>query len=148
MTRFLLTVMALGLASCSPIKDRLQDRYFPGSREEVKLPDPLPPRDGIPVFAVLDGDAVQVEMDDGFVCLGSAGDNLRSNGWTGNLTECPYEYSYSVQLALGTSSDRVVLQPVESSGVTQEEIVFRPVASLVVVDFIGREYRFEAGDGF
>lgn len=142
-----LLFIALLLGAC----ERLQDRYFP--RPEPKLEDfePIVERDTRPGFVVLDTSTVIVVMDDGAQCLGPARSRATfGSGWTGTLTECPYPYSYQVQLNAGAVSNQIQLQEVlGSSGVIDENApVFRPIAVVLVTDSIGRTYRFESAEGF
>ncbi len=146
MRRVVMIVMAgTMLTGC----DRVREIVRPGATEGITLPPPLPDRDARPVLAVLENDAVFVDMDDGTQCLGASGAALSSAGWSGTLRECPYGYSYQVELAAGTLPDRVFLEPRSGSGLVDEDSVpFRPLVRLSITDFLGTRHVFESEAGF
>ena len=139
--RFLIWAAVICLTSCG-VSDRFRG-------PEITPPDPLPSRDAVPIFAVLDTQAVRVEMDDGQVCLGASGADFSPAGWTGNLSECAYEYQYSVQLNAGALAGSTPLRPVEGLILPNDDSPpFRPIARVIVTDFLGRSYSFETTAGF
>lgn len=142
---FGLILIALSLCGC----ERLQNRYFPQPEPKLEDLQPAVARDARPDFVVLGTSTAIVVMNDGAQCLGPAR-AVPGTGWTGVLTECPYPYSYQVQLNAGAVSGQIQLQEVPALGgvVDESEAPFRPIAVVLVTDSIGRRYRFESVDGF
>ena len=140
-----IVVLALFLLGC----ERLEERFLPNLDIEPTVPPPPPARLGRPILAVVENESIRVEMDDGQICLGSAGDAFASNGWSGTLTECEYAYPYAVELAVGTLPDQIFVEPVATSGIIEEkEVQFRPFATVIVTDTVGETFRFESAGGF
>lgn len=140
-------LLAISLAGCERVGGFLFDRETP-DLEEITLPDQRLAR---PVFVVLETDAVIVVMDDQVQCQGpSRGQAASGGGWTGTLKECPYRYTYAVQLAAGAPSGRIQLQEVFAPPLPPEdgEVPFRPLAAVIVTDSVGQSYRFETPEGF
>ncbi len=146
-TRFALCALAaLPLQGCDWFLDRALNR----PDDSFVLPPELPARLAQPAFAVLDGTRVIVGMDDGAQCLGNAGASFTAAGWTGTLSECPYNYTYAVALSAGTPAGEIPLDPVTWPILPLDdgEVPFRPVVSLRITDQAGQSYRFESAEGF
>lgn len=141
----LIAVMTFSVSGC----EFLQDVFFDRSRA-FEVPVALPERQTRPVLVALEAGAVLVAMDDTVQCLGSAGAAGAANGWTGTLSECPYTYTYEVELAAGTLPGRVVLQEVLGNSLLpdEQEVPFRPLAVVTITDQLGQAYRFESSAGF
>lgn len=141
----LIAAMAFTTSGC----ELLQDIFFDRS-SAFEAPVPLPTRLTRPVLVALEVDTVLVGMDDMTQCLGSAGAASRGNGWTGSLTECPFPYTYEVVLAAGSMPGRVILNEVVGNSLPSEEqeIPFRPLATVTITDTNGQGYRFESSAGF
>ena len=142
------------LSACGLINDRLVepvvDRVLERPSGPITLPPPPPSRLARPVFVLLDGDRIIVEMDDGAQCLGSARGGFLASGWTGQLTECPYPYNYAVALAAGSPAGALelgaVAGPVRST--PEGQVPFRPIATAQITDTSGFTYRYESAQGF
>lgn len=144
----------LGAASCGLIEDRVVDpvldRVLERPSGPITLPPPPPSRLARPVFVVVDGDRLVVEMDDGAQCIGGAGGTFSAAGWTGQLTECPYTYSYAVALAAGSPAGALELGEVTGPVLpaAEGEVPFRPLATAQITDTSGFTYRYESAAGF
>jgi hypothetical protein len=136
----------MSVAGCEWVLDRALNR----PSREITLPPPPPERLARPVFVVVEGDRIIVEMDDGAQCLGPARDAFSPAGWTGTFTECAYPYTYAVALALGSPAEPIVLNEVVGTPLPLEEgeVPFRPIASVRITDTAGFSYRFESAEGF
>ncbi len=137
---------ALAVQGCDGPLGRILGQAEP----EFTLPEPLPERLVRPVFVVVDGDRVIVEMGDQTQCLGNAGGNFSAAGWTGALSDCPYPYSYSVALAAGTPARQIALNEVTTPPLpaAEDAVPFRPIAAVRITDTAGQTYRFESAEGF
>jgi len=144
----------ISLGACGIINDRLVepvvDRVLERPSGPITLPPPPPSRLARPVFVLLEGDRIIVEMDDGAQCLGGARGGFSASGWTGQLTECPYPYNYAVALAAGSPAGAIELGQVSSPVLPAEEgeIPFRPIATAQITDTSGFTYRYESAAGF
>ncbi len=117
--------------------------------EPVPEPIAIPDRIARPEFAVFEIETVIVGMDDGIQCRGPAGASLGAAGWTGTLEECPYPYTYAVELAAGATAGREFLEPAPADIVVEDgEVPFRPFVTVVITDTEGRRFRFQSANGF
>jgi len=143
-----------GLTACGFLNDRLVepvvDRVLERPSGPITLPPPPPSRLARPVFVVVEGDRLFVEMDDGAQCLGSARGTFSAAGWTGQFTECPYRYRYAVALAAGSPAGALELGEVTGPVLpaSEGEIPFRPIATAQITDTSGFTYRYESAEGF
>ena len=115
------------------------------------VPEPiiLPSRTAVPQFAAFEIDTVIVAMDDGLQCRGPSGAALGAAGWSGTFVECPYPYSYAVELAAGTVAGREFLEEVPVDVIVKDgEVPFRPLVTVLITDTDGRRYRFQSLTGF
>jgi hypothetical protein len=146
----LLLICALALGGCGVVERTIDKFRYDRTGDDVAPPPPPPLQLAAPNFAVLDPEAVVVEMSDGTQCRGNSGAGLKAAGWSGTLTECPYPYAYSVELAAGYVSQRAWLDPVsaEPKVLEEGEVPFRPIATLVVTASDGSMFRFESREGF
>lgn len=142
-----LMVLIFLAGGCERLSGRFFDRPEPDF-EALKQPDQPIAR---PNLAFVDTDAVLIVMDDGAQCVGpSRGQAALTGGWTGTLLECPYSYTYAVELAAGAPSGQIQLFEVLEPPLPADEdaIPFRPIARVLVTDAIGRVFRFETQAGF
>ena len=144
----------IGLGACGFLNDRfvesVVDRVLERPSGPITLPPPPPSRLARPVFVVVDGDRLFVEMDDGAQCIGGARGAFSAAGWTGQLTECPYAYNYAVALAAGSPAGPLELGEVTGPVLppSEGEVPFRPIATAQITDTGGFTYRYESAEGF
>jgi len=151
-----LTLIAatMSLVGCGFLNDRfvepVVDRVLERPSGPITLPPPPPNRLARPVFVLVDGDRLIVEMDDGAQCIGGARGAFSAAGWTGQLTECPYTYSYAVALAAGSPAGALELGEVTGPVLpaAEGEVPFRPIATAQITDTSGVTYRYESAAGF
>lgn len=144
----LIIAVILGtLAGCARLNDRFFDRNTPDF-DTIALPSE---RSARPTFVVLETEVVIVVMEDDAQCIGpSRGQGSVRGGWTGTLQECPYAYTYSVEIAAGAPSGSIVLNEVipDPLPVNDGQPTFRPLAAVLITDTFGRSYRYETAEGF
>ena len=93
-----------------------------------------------PARVSLEADLLTVTMSDATTCLGPAPETAAETGWSGRLTGCPWEYTYTVEIDPGTNPIRFLLTEVFGEG------ILSPLATVTITDATGHIRRFQTPD--